>query len=591
MLDSPRFRRAAGELADRLGRPEGDVVAEAAAGVCEMSAEHHAVAVRAWSRFGRWLTRAYDLEVDEAGLARLLELDGAHTLVWLPSHRSYLDAWVLPQVLERSGFAPTYAMGGSNLDFWPFGPLARRTGMVFIRRDVRDDPVYRLALREYVAHLLDRRANLGWSIEGGRTRTGKLRPPRYGLLRYVADAVRHHEAEHVMLVPVSIVYDQLHEVSLMTAEARGERKREEGLGWLVRFARQQRRRLGRAYVDFGEPLSLRTRLGELESEPTGGPHAVERVALEVCHRINRVTPTTPTAMVTLALLSADRALTLERVVSALEPTARYVERRGYPIAGGADLRDSGQVRQALDELVGSEVVTRFDGGTEVVWGIRADQHLIAAFYRNTAIHFLVNRAIAELVIKRVTEEEPANLYDAAWAEALRLRELLKFEFFFPSKREFALEMRAETALIDPEWERHVKAEAYARDWQLRSALERARPLVSHLVLRPFLEAYLVVAERLAAHDASEPIEQPGFLQECLGAARQWELERRLASAESVSLELLRTALRLAEHRGLLADPEGDLGTARRQFAQELRDAVRRVGEIAGLARATGDAPA
>ena len=59
---------------------------------------------------------------------------------------------------------------------------------IFSRRATSDIPVYRLALRSYMGELVANKANLGWSIEGGRTRTGKLRPPRYGLLRYVADA-------------------------------------------------------------------------------------------------------------------------------------------------------------------------------------------------------------------------------------------------------------------------------------------------------------------------------------------------------------------------------------------------------------------
>src|SRR5262249_44827721 len=146
-----------------------------------------------------------------------------------PSHRSYLDAWVLPQVLERGGFSPPYGMGGINLDFWPFGTLARRTGMVFIRRNIQDDPVYRLALRHYIAHLVRQHADFAWAIEGGRTRTGKLRPPRYGLLHYLVDGSRTEEGADVLLIPVSIVYDQLHEVAEMTAEARGAAKQPENL--------------------------------------------------------------------------------------------------------------------------------------------------------------------------------------------------------------------------------------------------------------------------------------------------------------------------------------------------------------------------
>jgi len=92
--------------------------------------------------------------------------------------------------------------------------------------------------------------NLTWSIEGGRTRTGKLRPPVFGILRYLTDAVDEIDGPEVYLVPTSIVYDQLHEVEAMTTEAYGATKRPEDLRFLVRLSRQQGERLGRAYLDF-----------------------------------------------------------------------------------------------------------------------------------------------------------------------------------------------------------------------------------------------------------------------------------------------------------------------------------------------------
>ena len=148
-------------------------------------------------------------------------------------------------------------LGGINVAFWPIGPVARRSGYVFIRRSFKDDEVYKLALREYMAYLMRKRFNLEWYIEGGRSRTGKLRPPRYGLLAYLVEAFRSGGVEDVQLVPVSIVYDQLYEVGAMAAEERGAQKTAESLSWFVGYARAQGRRLGKVRVSIGEPLSLR----------------------------------------------------------------------------------------------------------------------------------------------------------------------------------------------------------------------------------------------------------------------------------------------------------------------------------------------
>ena len=51
-----------------------------------------------------------------------------------------------------------------------------------------------------------------------------------------------------------------------------------------------------------------------------------------------------------------------------------------------------------------------------------------------------------------------------------------------------------------------------------------------------------------------PFNEDEFLADCLAVGQQWALQGRIASDESVTLELFKTALRLADHRGLL-DPE------------------------------------
>lgn len=577
------FTHALAQLADSLGRTPAEVLSHARGCLRELSTSFDPVAMAAWQRAGAALTRAYDVVADDAALARLRELDSTNSLIWLPSHRSYLDIWVLPGLLASRGFRPAHGIGGANLDFFPFGTLARRTGVIFIRRTVADDPIYKLVLRSYIGQLVRNRVNLVWAIEGGRTRTGKLRAPRYGLLRYLLDAIDESEGPDPLLVPASIVYDQLHEVANMTAEARGAPKSPEDLRWLVDFARKQSRPLGHVYVDVGEPIPLRERLA-FHSGQGGGESVVERIALEVCHRINRVTPVTPTAMVTLALLSARRSLTLDEVIATLRPTARYVEAREWPVAGGADLTDRDTIAHTLGELARTGVVTVYDEGADPVWQIAEGQHLVAAFYRNTTIHVFVNRAIAETALIAAAETGSDDPRDA-FRTALALRELLKFEFFFEAREEFGEAMRAELALIDPDWET-PDAAGVPEGTRARAMLQESRPHMAHLVLRSFLDAYLVVAERLAARSPEEEIAADDLLQECLRVGRQWALQGRLASQESVTLELFRTALRLARHRDLLGPGDADLATRREAFAAEIRVAIRRVGEIAELARSS-----
>jgi glycerol-3-phosphate O-acyltransferase len=582
LLGTPWYEDRLIKLAKELERNPESVRTEAAGYLREMAPSLDERAVHAWSGFSRWFMRAYDVLVDEDQIAQLRKLDRKATLAFAFSHRSYLDGMLLPEVILANRLKPALTFGGSNMNFFPLGTWAKRTGTIFIRRQTKDIPVYRFALRAYTAQLVQNHANLTWSIEGGRTRTGKLRPPVFGILRYITDAVDEIDGPEVYLVPVSIVYDQLHEVEAMTTEAYGGVKRPEDLRFMIRLARQQGQRLGRAYLDFGEPLPLRKRLLELRADRSGTGTEIERIALDVEHRINRATPVTPTAVVSLALLGADRSLSLSEVLATVQPLASYIAARNWTVAGAADLTNRSTIRWTLHQLVASGVVSVYDAGTEAVWGIGEDQHLVAAFYRNTAIHILVDRAIAETALLAASETSvdglvlPASVRD----EALGLRELLKFEFLFAARAQFEKDLADEVRLIGPV-EDTTKAVSVA---EVRRLLDEADLLLAHLVLRPFLDAYHIVADRLAAHQ-DESFDERAFLTECLEVGKQWELQRRIASAESRSMELFKTALRLARHRELVDGFEyPDIAERRRQFADEIATAIRRVNAIAELAR-------
>ena len=578
---SARFKEGVANLAAELGCSHSDVASEAAGALAEMAASQSPGALAVWRQLERLASRAYDIDVDPAGLEPLRHLGRDGTLVFLPGHRSYLDPLVLRSALDDHGFPPNHILGGINVAFWPVGPIGKRAGLVFIRRRVRDDPVYRFVLREYVGWLVRKRFNLEWYIEGGRTRTGKLRPPRLGLLAYLVEVFRTASAPvgKVHLVPVAIVYDQLYEVRTMAAEDRGAEKRPESFGWALGYARAQGRGLGAAHVRFGEPLALAEGLETSEG-------SVEKLAFEVCHRINRATPLTASAMVSLALLGVDdRALTVEQTRAVLAPLLGYLARRSLEVAGGVDLSRAPGVRATLDALTGQGVLRQDTSDADsnlVTWSVA--RHLEAAFYRNAGIHFFVNRAIVEMVALRVADQAPTAPLETAWAEALHLRDLLKFEFFFARKRDFAVELAGELDLFDPEWS--TRRDGPGEVWK---GLTGSGLFLAHRVLRPFLEAYLVVAERLVESGASVPGDEEAFVSACVDVARQWQRQGRLASPESASKELFRTGWRLAVNRRLVGDPgdRADTGLAGRRadFVAEVSDALARVERVREAATA------
>jgi glycerol-3-phosphate O-acyltransferase len=147
-------------------------------------------------------------------------------------------------------------------------------------------------------------------------------------------------------------------------------------------------------------------------------------------------------------------------------------------------------------------------------------------------------------------------------------------------------MRAEMTLIDPQWVEHNREPE-----GIRRGLHGLRPYMAHRVLRSFLEAYAIVAERLAARDPREPVEDDAFLAECEGVARQYRMQQRIGSGESISRELFATALKLAANRDLVDPGREELQARREEFAAEVRDAVRRIGVVRELASSELEPPA
>ncbi len=533
--------------------------------------------------------RGFDpqIDYDEAQVERLRATMQRHPGILLWSHRSNLDNLVLAAAIQEQGLPPAHVFGGINMAFGPMGAILRRAGVIFIRRSTQDDPLYKYVLREYVGYVLEKRFNLSWSIEGTRSRTGKMLPPRLGLLSYAAEAYLQGRVDDIALLPVSITFDQLHEIAEYADYARGAQKKPEGFGWLYGFIKAQgARHYGKVYVRFGEPILLSTFLGppagETATDPAARRLALQKTAFEVAWRINQGMPVTATALVTTILLAMHgTALTFGQIRLGLADGLDYLEHRAIPrTASARALTAAEPVRATLDALVAGGLVTVTPDGREPVWQIGPDHQLAATFYRNSVIHFMLDTALCELAVLRARDDS-TDPVGAFWAEIAWLRDLLKFEFYFQDRDEFRRGVHEVMDRHDPAWEDRLRSGPGEAD----ALLAEMRPLVSQVIVRPFVQAYRLVADVLAGDDTLAVGEQANdaeVIERALGLGHQYVAQGRLRSSESVSVLLFATAMQLARNRGLL-EPGEDLGKRRSAFLNELRDLLRRLDRIEDLA--------
>ncbi|OOK80982.1 acyltransferase family protein [Mycobacterium kansasii] len=577
MLASARFRAGLKKIPGATVEEAGRILDELATGWSQVSVDLISV-------LGKLISRGFDPEFDydEYQVAAMRSALESHPAVLLFSHRSYIDGAVIPVAMQDNRLPQVHMFGGINLSFGVMGPLMRRSGMIFIRRNIGDDPLYKYVLREYVGYVVEKRFNLSWSIEGTRSRTGKMLPPKLGLMSYVADAYLDGRSEDILLQGVSICFDQLHEIAEYAAYARGAEKTPEGFSWLYRFIKAQgERNYGKIYVRFPEAVSMRQYLGEphgpLAHDPAAKWLALQKMTFEVAWRILQSTPVTATGLVSALLLTTrGTALTLDQLHHTLQDSLDYLERKQTPMSTSTlRLRAREGVRAAVDALSNGHPVTRVDSGREPVWYIAPDDELAAAFYRNSVIHAFLETSIVELALAHARHTDGDRMA-AFWDQAMRLRDLLKFDFYFADSAAFRANIAEEMAWHQ-DWESQVAAGADGID----AILYAKRPLMSDAMLRVFFEAYEIVADVL--RDAPPDIGQKELTELALGVGRQYVAQSRVRSSEPVSTLLFATARQVAVDQNLIA-PAPDLLERRIAFRRELRNILRDFDYVEKVAR-------
>lgn len=82
-------------------------------------------------------------------------------------------------------------------------------GAMWIRRSFGNDPLYNTVVQAYIDTLLQEGFNFECFIEGGRSRTGKLLGPKFGILSFIVDSVLSGRVQDTIICPVSTQYDKV----------------------------------------------------------------------------------------------------------------------------------------------------------------------------------------------------------------------------------------------------------------------------------------------------------------------------------------------------------------------------------------------
>src|SRR5882672_10422439 len=222
--------------------------------------------------------------------------------------------------------ALSYAVG-EWAKVWGLSNLIRSMGAYFIARD-SGEALYRKVLSRYVYMATAAGVTQAIFPEGGLSRDGKLRPPKFGLLSYMVAGFDPLGPRDVVFIPVAVNYDRVLEDRMLTSVANTEPGKKPVFGFnAVIFARHffhhiwmalrgEWFRFGYTCVSFGEPVSLRKHVAEMKIDfrtlaPEPRHAEIEKLGNRLMEAVGRVVPALPVSLVSTAMLEAgDQPLTL-----------------------------------------------------------------------------------------------------------------------------------------------------------------------------------------------------------------------------------------------------------------------------------------
>ena len=405
------------------------------------------------------LTRAYHqgIHVSSEEVLRLRSVaeeaaKKKRSIIFLPCHRSHVDYVSLQIICYRLGIALPTVVAGDNLNFPVVGSFLQHAGAMWIRRSFGDDALYTTLVQSYIDTLLANGFNFECFIEGGRSRTGKLLPPKFGILSFLLDSVLSGRVEDAIICPVSTQYDKVFETESYISELLGQPKPKENLQDFLSASSVLSLRLGRVDVRFSEPWSLRDFINEQKVRSDQGqsdslsslkdPYRADNrtrilrtLGFKILSDINAVSVVMPTALIGTVLLTLrGRGVGKSELIRRVDWLGDRVQRKGGRVAHFAGAPTEIVVDRGL-EVLGKGLVDEIGGLPETTY--HAVDRFQLSFYRNMTIHLFISEALVSAALYSQVKQggAPDNqrmAFDELYQQVQFLSSIFRGEFIYPT---------------------------------------------------------------------------------------------------------------------------------------------------------------
>ena len=411
LIYSPAIKHAIEKEAKDTGVTEHQARDIARGYANEMVNNYSYSIIRVFERFLTWLwTQLYDgVEVHHFERVRQLATD--HEIVYVPCHRSHVDYLLLSYVIYKRGLSIPYVAAGDNLDVPLLGPLLRGAVAFYIRRSFRGNELYTAVLREYMHNLVSRNTPIEYFIEGGRSRSGRLLPPKMGMLAMTVHSQLRKTNKPVVFIPTYIGYERIMEGGTYIGELKGKPKESESFIGLLKVTRKIERIFGNVHLSFGTPLHLGDFMQKFEVSADSLPldrtdtpldkktnAMVDNIGVKIMQNINKAAVVNPVSLLSLVLLSAPKAALDEVIcreqIALYQGIARYL-----PYAEDTIVTDMSP-QAIIDYGIKLKLIERIPHILGDIIQVAGKQEALLSYFRNNILHvFILLSFLAALVAR------------------------------------------------------------------------------------------------------------------------------------------------------------------------------------------------
>lgn len=552
VLQSPGLQRAI-ERSVRAGEGDEKTLQERARQyLLEIAADYDQRWLNVWEKVLRRLWRIIydDFVVDQNGMEKIREISRKMPFVIVPCHRSHLDYLIISYILYRHGMALPFVAAGDNMNFWPLGYIFRQSGAFFLRRSFQGNDLYADVFTAYVETLLREGVSIEFFVEGGRSRTGKMLMPKYGMVSMLVRAYQERVCDDLALIPVYIGYDRVVEENAYLKELQGVSKKRESMLDVIKHSKIMMRRYGRVYINFGTPLFLKSALRQKSFTGTAGDNKqllYRNISHAVVSEINRVSVATPASLVAASLLChSTKEITGDLLRATFTLLYDYLSYRKANFAPALAARE--EAVPAVLELFSRwgfllpKSVRKEKKGFAGLYLLPDDKRLNLEYYKNTLIHHFLSVGLAALSVLSRREKEIA--YSSIKDDCVFLKRLFSEEFIWGGDED--IEITESLAYLE---EQGVITSAEGNVVGKNDGTKEALGTFSGL-LRSYLESYWVVLNACSPDENKLAGGKNG-----LPYIRQWayEMYKRgdIKRAESMSDANYNNALKFLRGEGIL----------------------------------------